>query len=734
MNKENPGPAAAAGLTPKRSRHSANNAAGAAAIESDEKVSDEAQRSDYEAAGRRVWVDARDEHGIWWPAELVSGLVDEHVRVRLALGDGHGRELDVDPTTAVFVAGTFAYYGQNETILKPSQAVLFDLRRPSRAAASSVPAGGAHEWVVATVESINSTGVATVRLLEDKGATHNVFQGGNRLRSLGPTNLQRIHKIPVQLSIQRAASLAAGGSGRVSDAAGAAPPSPVGYQRAPTHDVSSRILQERWAESKQGQSRPAGEYHQRRVARRIVAAGSSQYDHFRHSLHESQMSLHECIGDGNCLYRSVAHQVYGDQSLHWIVREAAFAHMRAHADMFAPFCSALMEDHLAHVLQRANDPRPVSEVYSDAEMFEMYIDMYSRDSVWGGDPEISAMCRVYRRTAHIFVYDHARGHRVEVRDVVPGAPPMLLSYYGGGHYDSIVDRTFEQRLLRKEPGVHEAECLTRYENRRQHDGNLNAGDGAPQEQQQQPDSSGYGGNGGSKSDDDDHKGSSYNPTANSTLGKKDRNVKRAAYVKLLGTDDLNGTDDEKLLKEMEDANVQAVLNVTSVQDDKDKLPDAHVSNNNVGASDEFVEVQQMIMQQVAQDQLREQREQERLLREQQQQLQAAIAPGVSEEDQIALAIALSAMENPILAAVEDDRSQNASGVGPADDFNAPPQPELAASHSGAPNVPPPDQSAGRARSLHDEAIIAQMRQQYGNVLPDEELLSIAQAMGGPSPP
>mgnify|MGYP003644921053 CR=1 FL=1 len=48
---------------------------------------------------------------------------------------------------------------------------------------------------------------------------------------------------------------------------------------------------------------------------------------FREKLHNLGLEMHETEPDGNCLFRSFAHQMYGDQSFHNLVREACMNYM-----------------------------------------------------------------------------------------------------------------------------------------------------------------------------------------------------------------------------------------------------------------------------------------------------------------------------------------------------------------------------------------------------------------------
>lgn len=58
-----------------------------------------------------------------------------------------------------------------------------------------------------------------------------------------------------------------------------------------------------------------------------LSPASRRQDRFRQALAKQHMTLEACEGDGNCLFRAVAHQVYGTQDLHPLVRGAALDYM-----------------------------------------------------------------------------------------------------------------------------------------------------------------------------------------------------------------------------------------------------------------------------------------------------------------------------------------------------------------------------------------------------------------------
>jgi len=189
------------------------------------------------------------------------------------------------------------------------------------------------------------------------------------------------------------------------------------------------------------------------------------------------LQLQAMGGDGNCLFRSVAHQVYGTESLHRVCRQAAADYMEAEADFFADFVS-----------ENGNEG---SHGASGAGGFAMYLSDIRKDGVWGDDPEVQALCEIYNRPAEIWAYDPVNGakllrvfhsaattslattlsttsstttttttttttealgrasvgsgitntsidnnlsSRVDVSSI---RPPIRLSYFAGGHYDSV---------------------------------------------------------------------------------------------------------------------------------------------------------------------------------------------------------------------------------------------------------------------------------------------------------
>lgn len=113
-----------------------------------------------------------------------------------------------------------------------------------------------------------------------------------------------------------------------------------------------------------------------------------------------------------------------------------------------------------------------------AQDFDEYINEKAKDGVWGDDPEIQACCELYNRPAEIWAYNQESGakqlktfHSPTINTTSTTSTsttgigttaqyPIRLSYYGGGHYNSISSRGFERYFIISPPGQYEDNILS----------------------------------------------------------------------------------------------------------------------------------------------------------------------------------------------------------------------------------------------------------------------------------
>ncbi|KAG5515806.1 hypothetical protein RHGRI_036751 [Rhododendron griersonianum] len=123
------------------------------------------------------------------------------------------------------------------------------------------------------------------------------------------------------------------------------------------------------------------------------------------------LEVKRMMEDGNCLFRAVADQVYGDSEGYDLVRQMCIDYMERERDHFSQFIT---------------------------EGFMSYCKRKRRDKVYGNNVEIQALAEMYNRPIHIYSYG------TEPINIFHGSydtdtPPIRLSYHHGNHYNSLVD-------------------------------------------------------------------------------------------------------------------------------------------------------------------------------------------------------------------------------------------------------------------------------------------------------
>lgn len=123
------------------------------------------------------------------------------------------------------------------------------------------------------------------------------------------------------------------------------------------------------------------------------------------------LEVKRMMEDGNCLFRAVADQVYGDTEAYDLTRQMCIDYMERERDHFSQFIT---------------------------EGFTSYCKRKRRDKVYGNNVEIQALSEMYNRPIHIYSYS------TEPINIFHGSyntdtPPIRLSYHHGNHYNSLVD-------------------------------------------------------------------------------------------------------------------------------------------------------------------------------------------------------------------------------------------------------------------------------------------------------
>lgn len=136
-------------------------------------------------------------------------------------------------------------------------------------------------------------------------------------------------------------------------------------------------------------------------------------------------------GDGNCLYRSFSHQLYGNEDYYYIVKNAILDYLELEKDFFSQFVCR----------------------YS----FEEYINMKRLDGVWGDDLEIQACSEIYNVQILIYTDDNDMSLLKRFNDDESNLnrkKKITISYHGKEHYNSLMIAN-EKKIIYEEPGIYE---------------------------------------------------------------------------------------------------------------------------------------------------------------------------------------------------------------------------------------------------------------------------------------
>ena len=159
--------------------------------------------------------------------------------------------------------------------------------------------------------------------------------------------------------------------------------------------------------------------------------------YFRQLLNERDLAIVPAEDDGNCLFRSVSHQLYGLTDYHDLIRAAAMKHISQERAYFSQF------------------------IVGGLEKVDEYLEHQSKLGAWGDDIEIQAMSEIYNKPFEIFAYS-----KVPMRTFHESSglgSPIRLAYHGNSHYNSVCSKDGHIPFLRSAPGDYENQVLERLE-------------------------------------------------------------------------------------------------------------------------------------------------------------------------------------------------------------------------------------------------------------------------------
>ncbi|KAG6778161.1 hypothetical protein POTOM_018013 [Populus tomentosa] len=169
------------------------------------------------------------------------------------------------------------------------------------------------------------------------------------------------------------------------------------------------------------------------------------------------LEVKRMLEDGNCLFRAVTDQVYGDSEMYDLARQMCVDYMERERDHFSQF---ITEGFTSYCKRKRRDKEELFEA-SQLQRLQMkdlsvnflgkFLDMealfggfscvldrvdVNKYLVYGNNVEIQALSEMYNRPIHIYSYST---EPINIGSYNTDTPPIQLSYHHGNHYNSLVN-------------------------------------------------------------------------------------------------------------------------------------------------------------------------------------------------------------------------------------------------------------------------------------------------------
>ena len=194
--------------------------------------------------------------------------------------------------------------------------------------------------------------------------------------------------------------------------------------------------------------------------RKLISMNIKQEKNFRFEINKVNLVIKEIEGDGNCLFRAISDQVYGDERYHDILRDKCMDYISIERKFFSQF------------------------VEGGEASFDEYIAMKRTSGVWGDDIELQALSEIYNRPIEIFLNSNkplktfhenidACSRNCNTDDNVKMFP-IRVSYHGKAHYNSVLPSKtnfeyslFVNAMLTSKPGEAEDAFISRIKEKKE---------------------------------------------------------------------------------------------------------------------------------------------------------------------------------------------------------------------------------------------------------------------------
>jgi len=123
--------------------------------------------------------------------------------------------------------------------------------------------------------------------------------------------------------------------------------------------------------------------------------------------------------DGNCLFRSISHQIYGTQNHHLLIRAKVVEYLETETEYYSAF------------------------VEGGSDRYQEHCERMKVSGICGDNLEIQAISEIYNKPIEIYAYsdEPLKIYSSDIKTLPNNSNrlPIRLSYHFNGHYNSIIN-------------------------------------------------------------------------------------------------------------------------------------------------------------------------------------------------------------------------------------------------------------------------------------------------------
>ena len=147
------------------------------------------------------------------------------------------------------------------------------------------------------------------------------------------------------------------------------------------------------------------------------------------------LEIKKMLGDGNCLFRAVSTQIYGDADWHGDIRKHVVKYLKSEQSYFSQFITEDFDEYIAR-MGREGCFGTNLEIQAIAEVYNRAVEVYGADAAALSSSSSNA---TNSSSASSSAEEKVKPINIFQSSYATSNAPIRLAYINGNHYDAVID-------------------------------------------------------------------------------------------------------------------------------------------------------------------------------------------------------------------------------------------------------------------------------------------------------